>query len=40
MIFFRAEFENGLARLNWKVSEPEMVDRFIIERAGNTNKMG
>ena len=38
MIFFRAEFENGLARLNWKVSEPEMVDRFIIERAGNTNK--
>ena len=38
LIYFKVDYENSQARLNWKVSEPETVDRFIIERAGNTNQ--
>ena len=38
LIYFKVVYENGQARLSWKITEPETAERFIVERAGSTNK--
>ena len=37
LIWFKAINTNGQPVLSWKVAEPELADRFIIERAGDGN---
>lgn len=37
LVWFKAKHINEQAVLSWQVAEPESVDRFIIERAGNNN---
>ena len=37
LIWFKSITTNGQPALSWKVAEPELADRFIIERAGNGN---
>jgi hypothetical protein len=34
---FKAEYILTQTRLNWKITDPESVDRFIVERAGDNN---
>jgi hypothetical protein len=37
LIWFKAIYTNGQHVLSWKVAEPELADRFIIERTGTGN---
>ena len=38
LIYFKVDYENGQSLLSWKITEPETVERFIVEGAGSTNK--
>jgi hypothetical protein len=35
--WFNAGYTNGQAVLNWKITQPEMIDRFLIERYDDDN---
>jgi hypothetical protein len=37
LIGFNAYYSNGQAILNWKTLQPELIDRFIIERSNDSN---
>jgi hypothetical protein len=37
LVWFRASYSNGQALLKWKVTEPETIDQFIVERYSADN---